>query len=97
MSLLRNRCTIRSKTDDGAMGPVWTTTRNVPCRFEGKRRQVRRPDGTDVISSASITVGPRVTVAPEDEIIVDGRTYEVQDVLVMEGLSRPAGFEVLVA
>jgi len=96
-SLLRSRITIRSKSGEGPTGPVWDTTEGVPARVEGKRRQIRRPDGTDIVCSATVTVRPDVAVALGDEVVHDGRTYEVQDVNLIEGLTRTAGKEVLVA
>lgn len=96
-SLLRSRVTIRRKTGQGPLGPVWDAQEGVRARVEGKRRHVRRPDGTEVICSATVTVRPEVRVEVGDELVHSGRTYEVQDVIVLEGLSRPAGYEVLVS
>lgn len=102
-SLLRQRVTIEPYQGDGAYGPVYGPAQtNVPARVEGKRRAIRRPDGTDVISTASVTVRPIVDVPIKSQITaphpVTGadETFEVLEVLTGAGLSGPAFFEVLV-
>lgn len=94
-SLLRERITIEPYEGSGAYGPTYGTPVTVKARVEGKRRAIRTSGGVDVISSASATIRPDVTVAPESKVTHEGRSYEVLDVLIGEGLSGPAYFELV--
>lgn len=95
-ALLPDRITIEAQSGVDGMGrPIYAQPVTVRARVEGKRRTVRRSDGTDVISSASAIVRPSVEVAPESRVVHDGRTYEVLDVLAGQGLSRPAYRELV--
>jgi hypothetical protein len=102
-SLLRQRITVEPyQGTDGVGRSVYGPAVTAPARVEGKRRSIRKANGTEVISTASITVRPDV-YAPEESRITaphpitgDVETFEVLQVLTMQGLSRPVGFEVLV-
>lgn len=94
-SLLRRKGTIEPYLGDTARGPRWGSAVAVRGRLEGKRRAVRRADGVDVISSASFTIRPTIEVRPESRVVVEGRTYEVLDVVVGEGLSSSAYLELV--
>lgn len=86
---LRQRITITPYTGHGAYGPTWgTPVVNVPARWSGKRRAVRKSDGTDVIASAVADVRPSVQVAAESKVTYAGRDYVVLDVLDVMGLTR---------
>lgn len=95
-SALRRRVSTRPLTGSSAYGPVWGATRHgVRCRLEGRRRRVLRPGGVEVISSASIVVRPGDEVPVGSQVIDGARTYEVIEVIVAEGLSRPAYYELV--
>lgn len=96
-SLLRETMVVEPYEGASAYGPVYGTAATVRCRFEGKRRTVRRADGTDVISSGTAFVRPGDQPALQSKVTVGGRVYEVLDVLPGEGLTRPAFYEVLVS
>lgn len=101
-SLLRQTVTVEAYLGDSAVGPVYGSPTTVRARVEGKRRAVRRANGTDVISTASITVRPDVNIPTESRIVaphpVTGadETFEVLEVITGAGLARPSHFEVLV-
>lgn len=96
-SLLRETITIEAFLGAAAYGPKYGPATSVKARVEGRRRAVRTADGTDVIASATAIVRPEVEVTPESRVVHDGRTYEVLDVLVGEGLTRPAYRELILA
>lgn len=102
-SLLRQRITVEPYLGDSGYGPRYgDPVPNQPARVEGKRRSIRRPNGTEVISTASITVRPTVDIPVLSRVTaphpVTGAadTFEVLEVLVGQGLTRPAYLEVLV-
>lgn len=103
-SLLRQRITVEPfQGTNGVGAPIYgPVVSNVPARIEGKRRAVRKADGTDVISTASITVRPTLDIPADSRITaphpVTGvtETFEVLEVLTGQGLTRPSHFEVLV-
>lgn len=100
-SLLRQEATVEPYDGETATGPVWGEPFTLPCRFEGKRRTIRRVNagadaGNDVISTGSVTIRPDRDIPVLSRVTVDGRRYEVFDVLVGEGLTRPAYLELLV-
>lgn len=111
-SLLRQTITIQPFLGTGAYGPRWGDEVTVKARVEGKRRTVRRPDGTDVISTASATIRPDLyvdqspgaftdtlgTPVPlESKATWEGRDYTVVDVIVGQGLTRAAYWELMLA
>ena len=100
---LRQRITVEPFLGESAYGPTYgTAQRDIPARVVGKRRAVRKTDGTDVISTASISVRPTIDVPVESRVTcahpVTGadETFEVLDVLVAQGLTRPDHLEMLV-
>lgn len=100
-SLLRQQVTIEPYQGNTATGPTWGPPVTVRCRFEGKRRTIRRANagtdaGSDVISTGSVTIRPDLDVPTESRATVDGHAYEVLDVIVGEGLTQPAYLELLV-
>lgn len=95
-SLLRQRISVEPYEGDTAYGPKYgPPVDGVAARVEGRRRAVRRPGGVDVISSASATIRPGLNVRPESRVVHEGRTYEVLDVVVGQGLHSPAYLELL--
>ena len=99
-SLLRQQATIEPYEGNTGRGPTWGPAVTVRCRFEGKRRAIRRVNagdsGSDVISSGSVTIRPGLDVPTESRVTIAARSYEVLDVIVGQGLTRPAYIELLV-
>lgn len=94
--LLTTTATIADRTGEtGTGGPAYGPTRTVRGRLEARRRLVRTPTGEDLVSTASLLVRPETTVAPDAQVVVNGRTYVALDVTAPEGLTRPAYREVI--
>ena len=96
-SLLRETITVEAFLGTGAYGPSYGAAQSLRARVEGKRRVVRKADGTDLISSATATIRPDVTVATESRVTHGANVYEVVDVIVGEGLTRPAYLELVLS
>lgn len=102
-ALLPDRITVEPYEGHGAYGPIYGPAQSgIPARVEGKRRAVRKQDGTDVISTAAVTVRRGVNVptesritAPHPETGLDD-TFHVLEVITLAGYRRPAGYEVMV-
>lgn len=95
-SLLLQRIDLRPLEGEGADGPVmgdWVT--GVRARVVGRRRVVRSGGGNDRTSTQTAIVRPKNVVAPESQARFDGDTYEVAEVIPMEGLRGPAGYELV--
>lgn len=95
--LLRHVVTIEPKTGDGPFGPVLGPATTVRVFLDQGRRMVRRADGVQVVSEASI-YAPLATVCPPGSRVTlpDGRTA---DVIVAKrrdggGLATPDHLEV---
>lgn len=102
-AVLRQRITVEPYLGESAYGPTYgTAVRGIPARVVGKRRAVRKVDGTDVISTASISVRPTIDVPVESRVTIPhpvtgaDEIFEVLDVLIAQGLTRPDHLEVLV-
>lgn len=100
---LRQRITVERFTGNGAYGPQYADpVVGVKARVVGKRRTIRRADGTEVISTASVTVRPTLDLPAESRITCphpvtgDVETFTVLEVLTSATLSQPFAFEVLV-
>lgn len=91
-ALLAARVTIEGYLGDGGYGPTWAApTVDVPARVEGRRRITRDETGREVISAATVYLRPDVTVAVDDRITIDSRTYmvaEVVDAADLHGVSH---------
>lgn len=102
-SLLPETLSVEPFLGSTAYGPKYGAAATVRARVEGRRRAVRKGDGSDVIASATATIRPedvaKVPVESRATWVRDGvtNTYEVADVLAGEGLTRPAFYEVLLA
>jgi hypothetical protein len=101
LSLLRQQVTIELYQGSSMTGPIFGEPVVKPCRFEAKRRVVRRVNaggdiGKDAISTGSVTIRPDVDVPVESKATIADRTYEVLEVLTGEGLTRPSYLELLV-
>ncbi len=87
--------------DGGAVfgGPV-----TVRARVEARNRRMTRLNGVEVVATAVAFIRPEVTVgvldrppAAEDRFTVDTDVYEVLEVQVGRGLSRPTHRELVLA
>lgn len=69
---------------DGTTGggaPAYGTPRRLRCKVDGRRRQVRRTDGTVVIAAATATLRPTSVTSGSRFTHVDtGDVYEVLEV-----------------
>lgn len=95
LSLLPHELTVQPFKGSGAYGPVFDAPVTVRARVEGRRRTVKRGDGSEVISSAMATIRPEVEVPIESKATWEGRSYEVLDVLPLTGLKQTVGYELL--
>lgn len=90
--------TIEPFQGSGAYGPQFGAAFTVRARVEGRRRAVRKADGTDVIASATAIIRPGAPTIPvESKASHAGVDYEVLDVVRGEGLRRLAYLEVLLS
>jgi hypothetical protein len=100
LSLLPDTITIEAYTGSGPYGPIYGAGQQVRARVEGRRKMVRRggggerSDGVEVIGSATATIRP-ADVTVESRVTHGDRTYEVLDVVIGEGLRRPAYLELI--
>lgn len=99
---LRKRITIEAYQGESAYGPVYgAPVTGVPARFEGKRRVVRKADGTDLVASGTLTLRPGVAIPDQSRVTVpvngQDEVYEVVEVLPHENLTRTHHIEVLVS
>lgn len=99
---LRKRITIEAYQGESAYGPVYGAPLiDVPARFDGKRRVVRKADGTDLIASGTLTLRPGVLITSQSRVTVpvngENHVYEVVEVLPHEDLTRTHHIEVLVS
>lgn len=93
---LREVITVEPYRGSGAYGPIYGDAFTLRARVEGRRRAVRNREGVDVISSASATIRPDAREVPaESKVTHDGNDYEVLDVIIGEGLTRPAYRELI--
>lgn len=99
---LRKRITIEAYQGESAYGPVYgAPLTGVPARFDGKRRLVRKADGTDLVASGTLTLRPGVAITSQSRVTVpvngEDHVYEVVEVLPHEDLTRTHHLEVLVS
>lgn len=109
---LRQRITVEPFLGTSAYGPRWGDPVTVRARVVGKRRSVRQADGTDIISSASAIIRPDLRfdqvvdemsdgfdqqIPLESRVTWDDRLFEVIDVLVGQGLTRPEHLELVLS
>lgn len=80
---------IEAFSGEGGAGPVYDASVTVKGFVDFKRRLIRNPDGSDLISSATIYIDPGVTVTPESRITYGGRVMRVVDALERDGGSLP--------
>ena len=82
---------------NSSLGAVYGEKSTVRGRFEGKRRQVKRPDGTEIICSGTLKVRPDVDVTMQSRVTIADRRYIVQEILPGEGLRRTEYLELLLS
>ena len=79
--LLTQLCTAEPYAGAGAFGPVYGPTVPLACRVEDVTQVVRDSTGTEVISTATLFVGPGVTLPGESRVTLpSGRVTTVIEV-----------------
>ena len=94
---MRTKATVEDYQGSSSLGDVYGDPVVVKGRFEGKRRLVKRPDGSEIICSGTFTVRPDVTVAMKSRVTIAGRAYTVEEVLPAEGLARTDHIDLLLS
>jgi hypothetical protein len=95
--LLRHEMIVEPYQGTGAHGPVYGPPVAVRCFVEDKRRLLRGPNGTELISETTVYC-PLGTVAPaESRVQVNGRTTTVLNASRRDGggLPTPDHLEVM--
>jgi hypothetical protein len=74
-SLLCDFCTVEPKTGtDGNGQPTYGTAVGTRARITEKTKILRKEGGTDIISTAQVTLPPGITVAAQDRVTLPGGT-----------------------
>lgn len=92
--LLNQVAYVEAFTGTGALGPVYAAQVAVRCRIENKRRMVRSPEGTEVVSSTTLFCEPEETIPAQSKVTVDGRTTTVISSAAHHGLAEASHLEV---
>lgn len=86
--LLRHTVTVETYLGDSANGPVWADPVTVACFLDEQTRQVRAPDGREVVSSATVYCRlDAVDAQPESRVTLPGG----RQTTVIEQLKRDGG------
>jgi len=95
-SVLRQRITGRPYLGStGTKGAAYGEPRTVRARVVGRRRVVRSSTGTQRTSTQTAEVRPGDEFPTQSQVVFEGETYEVAEVVPMQGLSRPAGYQLV--
>lgn len=88
--------TVERYLGSSGRGPVYGPSETIRrCRFEGRRKAIRNQQGVDIIGSAVVTVQPADLVPVESKVTRCGRTYEVLEVVVLEGPYGTSGYDLI--
>jgi len=93
-ALLRRQLAIERHKGESASGPVYEAPATHPARVERTRRLVRVTEDTVATAEATAYLRTTADVAVGDRVTVDGQSYSVLDVEVLEGLLRAEGLRV---
>lgn len=93
-ALLRRQLAIERHKGESATGPVYEAPATYPARVERTRRLVRVTEDAVIASEATVYLRPDAAVKVGDRVTVDGQSYSVLDVEVLEGLLRAEGLRV---
>lgn len=69
-SMLKQTVVVRTRTGEGAYGPVDQEPRTVACMIDETRRLVRDASGDETVSEATLTLHPRTRVLDDDGHLV---------------------------
>lgn len=93
-ALLRQTLAVEPYSGESAAGPVYEAPATYPARVERTRRLVRVTEDTVATAEATAYLRTTADVAVGDRVTVDGQSYSVLDVEVLEGLLRAEGLRV---
>jgi hypothetical protein len=96
-ALLTTDATLEVFEGSGSVGPVYGDKEALKGRFVGKRRIIKRTDGTEIISSGTLMVRPDCPATMLSKVTISGREYVVQEILPAEGLTRTEHLELLLS
>ncbi len=78
--LLPHRVTLRTPTGESSNGPVYATTKNVPCRVTFAKLAARKPVDVGVSYSVSVVFQGDIVVAENTEITFNQTKFKVVQV-----------------
>jgi len=87
--LLQHTVTIEAFQGNGANGPVYGTPLVVPCFRDDKRRLVRAPNGSQVVSESTVYCQPGTVAPPESRINLGTRIATVITTADRDGGTLP--------
>jgi hypothetical protein len=87
--LLQHTVTIEPYQGNGANGPVYGAPVEVPCFRDDKRRLVRAPNGSQVVSESTVYCQPGTVAPPESRINLGSRTATVITTADRDGGNLP--------
>jgi hypothetical protein len=87
--LLQHTVTIEPFQGSGANGPVYGAPVEVPCFRDDKRRLVRAPNGSQVVSEATVYCQPGTIAPPESRVDLGSRVATVITTADRDGGSLP--------
>lgn len=112
-SVLRQRCTLEPFRGEKSLGgAAYGPPVEMRCRFDSRRRVVRRADGTEQIAEGTVIVRPfnqldedapdtpidyPTAWPPESRVTLGTTAYRLVGVNVAQGLNRPSHLELMVA
>ena len=79
--------TIKEYQGSGARGPIFGPLVTLEVRVEWRRRLVEAGEGSQRISEATLLCDPDFDPPLESQVTIDGKRYEVVEVLKERGLS----------
>lgn len=72
-------------TGESGVGPTFGAESTVRCRFRSERKVIRTADGDEVIADATLECRASETIAEQDRITRNGRTFRVSEIVAAEG------------
>lgn len=87
--LLRHTVVVEPYLGAGATGPIYGPPVEVRCFVDDKRRLVRAPDTSEVVSETTVYCPLGTTAPPESRVQVHGRIATVIQALRRDGGGLP--------